>query len=176
VRPRGSSGFDDRSYQHTPLNYLVLIDAVRVLPGLFGRVLVPEAVMVELGHPKAPERVRSWSANPPSWLEVLAVTLPADPALSVLEAGERDAILLVEQVGADLLLVDERAASGEAKHRGLSTMGTLGVLETAAVNGLIDFSEELGRLRQTSFHVSSEVLAPFLERDSQRREPTEPES
>jgi predicted nucleic acid-binding protein len=32
----------------TPLNYLILIDSVAVLPALFGRVCAPAAVIEEL--------------------------------------------------------------------------------------------------------------------------------
>ena len=36
-----------------PLHYLVLIDAIDILPKLFGRVLIPEIVAVELSHSAA---------------------------------------------------------------------------------------------------------------------------
>jgi predicted nucleic acid-binding protein len=52
----------------TPLNYLVLIDAVEVLPRLYQRVLIPPAVRDELARPQTPEPVRLWLASPPSWL------------------------------------------------------------------------------------------------------------
>lgn len=38
----------------TPLNYLVLIRQAEVLHQLFGEVMIPEAVLTELRHPKAP--------------------------------------------------------------------------------------------------------------------------
>jgi len=44
----------------TPLNYLVLIGAVNVLPALYGRVLVPGAVASELQHERTPAEVRAW--------------------------------------------------------------------------------------------------------------------
>ncbi len=145
----------------TPLNYLILIGAVEVLPGLFQRVLTPEAVVGELLDPRAPNLVCNRAANPPAWLAILPVNLPPDPSLDELHAGEREAIMLSEQVAADLLLVDERHAWRVAGQRGLTTMGTLGVLETAAERGLLDFGDALARLRQTAFHVSEAVLAPF---------------
>ena len=54
----------------TPLNYLVLIGAVDLLPKLYGRILAPEAVVRELTHPLTPEVVRTWATSPP-----LCVTL-----------------------------------------------------------------------------------------------------
>ena len=42
----------------TPLNYLILIGVVPILPTLFGRVYAPPAVIRELSHPRGPEVVR----------------------------------------------------------------------------------------------------------------------
>lgn len=40
----------------SPLNYLIQIESVNVLHALFGRVLVPVAVMEELRHAHTPLR------------------------------------------------------------------------------------------------------------------------
>jgi hypothetical protein len=44
----------------SPLNYLILLGAEGVLPLVFGTVLAPPAVLLEMQAPKAPERVRRW--------------------------------------------------------------------------------------------------------------------
>jgi hypothetical protein len=44
----------------SPLNYLVLIDEIDLLPAIFGQVLLPQAVFQELGHPKTSPTVRQW--------------------------------------------------------------------------------------------------------------------
>jgi hypothetical protein len=55
----------------TPLNYLILIGQIDILPQLFTQVLVPAAVMTELRHPQAPAAVRTWANDPaPHWLEI----------------------------------------------------------------------------------------------------------
>ena len=63
----------------SPVNYLVLIGQIEILPRLYARIAIPSAVLGELRHPVAPEPVRDWSAHPPGWLEV--VTLKASPLL-----------------------------------------------------------------------------------------------
>jgi predicted nucleic acid-binding protein len=108
----------------SPLNYLILIEHDSVLPKLYGRVIVPPEVLQELSHPDAPNAVRSWLKNTPTWLEVKAPSAPPDPALGLLDPGERQAIQLAEEQRADLLLIDERKGSEEAKRRGLTTTGT----------------------------------------------------
>jgi predicted nucleic acid-binding protein len=57
-----------------PLNYLVLIEAIELLPKLFQRVFAPEAVRAELLDQDAPAVVRAWAAQPPGWLEVRTVS------------------------------------------------------------------------------------------------------
>jgi predicted nucleic acid-binding protein len=64
-----------------PLNYLVLIKAVRILRQLFASVLIPPAVKEELSNRNAPAVVRAGITNPPSWLNVVTLKLPPDPAL-----------------------------------------------------------------------------------------------
>jgi predicted nucleic acid-binding protein len=58
----------------TPLNYLTLIGEERILPELFGRVVVPQAVFNELQDEGTPEAVRLLVGSSPQWLEVRTVT------------------------------------------------------------------------------------------------------
>ena len=153
----------------TPLNYLVLIDRVDVLPQLYGRVLIPLAVWEELQRPETPEAVRAWVAQPPAWLEIRPVEKNLDSAVQNLGAGECEAIALAEELHADRLIMDDRAARRVATQRNLIVIGTLGVLVEAVQRGLIDFSDAIARLQRTSFHVSPEVLNPLLQRYGKKR-------
>ena len=98
----------------TPLNYLILIHQVDLLPQLFDRILIPPAVFEELQHQEAPEVVQRWIAAPPSWLQVQALRSVLDPALGFLDPGEREAIALAEELQADQLLLDDADARREA--------------------------------------------------------------
>ena len=147
----------------SPINYLVLIDEVEVLPALYGRVLVPPAVCAELRRVRASERVRTWIAHPPPWLEVRAPSRSFDAQLARLDAGERDAILLAEELGADQLIIDEIRGRREAERRRLPFTGTLGVLAAAAENGLLDLRSAVDRLRHTNFHVAQNILDRLIE-------------
>ncbi len=148
----------------TPLHYLILIDHIGVLGELFGRVIIPLAVLDELQHPNTPREVKSWIAGPPPWLEVRHAAKVPDSALTPLGAGEREAILLAEELRADLLLMDDKAGRQEATRRNLRVVGSLAVLEEGAKRGLVDLPEALARLQETSFRVSKEVLDSLLER------------
>lgn len=153
----------------TPINYLILIGEIDLLPGLFGQVNIPEAVFQELQAAATPLIVQQWIIKPPAWFEIKNVIGAPDASLAHLDEGEREAIQLAEELGADLLLVDEKAARKEAAKRQLATSGTLGVLDRAADKGLIDFAQTFQRLKQTSFYVTAAVEQFFLTRDAQRK-------
>ncbi len=147
----------------SPINYLVLIGSIDVLEPLYGRVLVPDAVVAELNGTKAPALVRAWIAQPPFWCEIRPDP-PADPRLRFLGAGERAAITLALSLGADRLLIDDLAGRNEAERRHLRITGTLGTLADAHMAGLLDFQRALERLKSTDFR-----LHPDLERLIRRR-------
>ncbi len=111
----------------SPLNYLLLIQQVHLLPALFGRVLSPPSVLDELSRTKAPDLVRAWAAATPDWLEIRAPEYPLQE--HALGPGEADAIALAAELNADILLIDERDGARFARQRGLIVTGTLGYLK-----------------------------------------------
>ncbi len=153
----------------SPLNYLVLIGEVEILRRLYRRVVIPEAVLRELRHPETPSAVSEWIARRPAWLEVERITVPPDPNLPWLGEGEREAIILAEQRGPDvLLLMDEGQGRREAQRRHLRITGTLGVLNDAASRGWVDLPSAFERLRQTTFRASPTLLQSLLDRNKKR--------
>jgi predicted nucleic acid-binding protein len=150
----------------SPLNYLILIGQVEVLPAIFEQLFIPRAVASELAHSRAPDAVRQWISSPPEWCQVRTVT-EVDRTIP-LGQGEREAISLAVELHADLLLVDDRVARSHAERRGLRVAGTLNVLEAAAERKLLKLPEAIRGLRQTNFHIAEEVLAHILAADAER--------
>lgn len=142
----------------SPINYLLLIDCIHVLPALFERIVVPQAVFAELGSLAEPERIQHWLANHPRWFRVQTFQ-GTDPSLQQLDPGERDAILLAESLDADLILLDENLGRQAARQRNLKVMGTLGLLDRAASQGLIDLSAALDRLSRTIVSCSPQAAS-----------------
>lgn len=147
-----------------PLNYLILIREIDILPALFRVIVVPEEVAAELGHPDAPPAVRTRIQEPLSWLRVETCPGQDVPHLARLDIGERAAALLACATGADLLLMDDRAGVPAARASGLSVTGTLGLLDLAARRGLVDLELALQKLRATSFRCRPALLDAVLER------------
>lgn len=146
----------------SPLCHAVWIGEEAILPALFGRIIIPGAVAEELAHEGAPPPVRSWISEPPGWLEVHTVAVEATPPiLDRLHRGEREALLLAQQLNADLVLLDERDARRAAEALGLRVMGLLGVFDEAAHRGQLDFSTALDRLVETDFYLSAKLIETF---------------
>lgn len=151
----------------SPLNYLILLGHSDALPAIYGRVLVPDAVLVEMQHPEAPAEVQIWASAPPAWLEKRYVQ-QIDTSLAVeLGAGEREAISLALEVKADILLIDERAGRLEAEARQIAVAGTLAVLLQGSLRQYFEFPEALKELRRYGFRVSCDLEATMLARYEQ---------
>jgi predicted nucleic acid-binding protein len=154
----------------SPINYLVLIACETLLSALYTRVMIPPAVWHELQDPDTPPEVRAWVAHPPAWFAVqpLPQRLPATE-LPDLGEGEREAIMLAQELQADIVLIDEGDGRREAGRRALTVTGTLGVLERAAIWGLIDLPRVLARLQTTTFRARAALFQELLARDAARK-------
>lgn len=151
----------------TPVRYLILIEQIDVLPRMFGRVLVPPAVVAELSRTQSPPSVRNWVQSPPGWLEVRA---PVKDDLGIrLGMGERQAICLAREAKADLLLIDDRKARAFAEHEGLAVVGTLNILQAAGERGWLDLVSAIDELRKTNFHVSERLLKHVADQHSKKK-------
>lgn len=151
-----------------PVNYLVLIGHIDLLPRLFQRVILPTTVKEELDNIGAPAAVRAWIGSPPAWLEIME-TPDRGPITLDLDVGEAAVIALAISLRADVVLIDERRGVKVARNQGLRVTGTLGLLEIAAQSGLIDFTEAAERLRLTTFR-SPEALLETMIRKHRRKD------
>jgi predicted nucleic acid-binding protein len=150
-----------------PVNYLILIGHIDVLPRMFERVALPTAVQSELSNSLAPPAVQRWIADFPAWLEIAQT--PAVPLLTGIHKGKAAAIALAAAMHADLLLMDDRRGLRAAKQQGLRVTGTLGILDLAAQRGLAKFAQAVERLRQTNFRVPQAVLDTLLEKHTEKK-------
>lgn len=146
----------------SPICYLLLIDQIDLLPQLYGQVTIPQTVCDELQADRSPAVVQNWIDRPPEWLKIITITVDPDPILAPLDPGEREAILLAEQLAADLVILDDKAARQIASARGLKMIGLLGILKDAARAGLIDLATTFQRLRSVGFWVAPSLLQRLL--------------
>ncbi len=146
------------------ISNLCAIDTIEILPRLFSRVLIPEAVHLELLHPHAPAATAKWIAAPPPWLEIYPNPESQLPGLENLHDGERAVIELAAVLSATAAL-DEKAARRAARALGLQMVGLVGILGQAAMGGWVDLPTVVERLRQTNFRVAPQLLRRLLQGD-----------
>lgn len=140
----------------SPLIALLKLGHVDVLPKLFGDIVIPSAVSLELASPSRPRVVLEFAAAPPAWLRVQRAS-HIEP-IPELHPGETEALSLAIELRADLILIDERKAYREAVARNLNAIGTVRVLERAAAHRMLDLRDAFDRLKETDFWISHKLL------------------
>lgn len=154
----------------SPLNYLVWIGHVALLPQLYDRVLVPSDVHRELLDGGAPAATREWASQLPSWAEIVEPQqhLLEDADWKDLGAGERAALAVAAARQPVFLLIDEWAARTLAQGRGFLVTGTLGVLDLAARRNLVCLADAIAKLRRTSFRYPKRLVDELLAEHARR--------
>ena len=142
----------------SPINYLILIGQIDLLPE-FKQIIIPQAVYSELSESAAPLAVQTWIATPPEWLKIQPVNQASDAIVDLLDSGERAAILLAQELNADLLLLDDMKARRTSTERGFAITGILGILDQAATMKLIDLPAAVQSLQNTSFWASDSLFS-----------------
>ena len=120
----------------SPITNLLQIGQLNILHSLFKQIVIPESVYNELMYyedQKNEIERRSWiivkSVKNFKKLELLELQL---------DKGEAEAIVLAEELSADMIVIDERKGRKIATEYGLRIIGLLGILISAKREGYID--------------------------------------
>jgi len=84
-------------------------------------------------------------------------------------ASSKRFVLLVRS-GAAAVLMDDRAGRNAAAQCGLAVIGTLGLLDQAAMRGWIDLPQTLERLQQTNIRVDPKLVEAIIQRHEMRNQ------
>jgi len=149
----------------TPLINLASIGRVDLLESLFGHVIIPPAVMVEVFAKQAIFPAAAVAARNHPFHAIR----PANPLLvrgfqALVHPGEADCLALAMEHPGSLLLLDDLAARALAEANGLRFTGTLGILVEAKERKLIDaLGPMLVELRRAArFWISSRLEEHLL--------------
>ena len=118
----------------TPLMSLLKKDCIDLLEKLFGQVLIPQAVFEELA---ADERFKFEADQISSKQFIIVKAVQNSESANILkratglDQGESEAIVLTDELNADLLLMDEAKGRAISSQMGLKIMGTIGILMAA---------------------------------------------
>ena len=120
------------------INNLAAINQLYLLQQLYGTILIPEAVYLELNDPSFPV-AGATEVKTFDWIQTHVVSdHKLIRALSnELDEGEAEAIALAIEIQADRILIDERQGRLVAARLNLRYTGILGVLVEAKSQGLI---------------------------------------
>jgi predicted nucleic acid-binding protein len=148
----------------SPIQYLHQARLLDLLPTLYGKVTIPQAVADELREGIL-LGVDLPDVSARSWIEIKDATesLSAFPATQGLGAGEREVLALASQTTDSLALLDDLLAREYAKQIGVLFTGTLGVLLKAKQLGhLTTIAPVLDILDQLNFRLDPTTRAAVL--------------
>ena len=118
----------------SPLMNLAVINQLKIIEQLYGKVIIPEEVSKELFaagiHPLIEHLL---------WIEKHQVKNKglSDSLKIELDDGEAEAIALAIELKADLVLMDERLGRNIASRSGQKCIGIMGILMEAKHKGII---------------------------------------
>ncbi len=148
----------------TPISELAKVGQLNILVELYGQVIIPQEVYDELTTGNHP------AVNVVPFLDWLEV-YPVDDAQQIktlqsktgLHLGESAAMILAEQLNADQLLIDERAARRFALACKLPVIGTVGILVLAKQRGLLEsVKDALDALIANGTRISNQLYQQAL--------------
>lgn len=154
----------------TPLISLLKIGRIDLLENLFGQVLIPQAVFDELTADERFQREAD-QIRRKRFMRVRAVQNPESADIlkraTGLDRGESEAIVLTDELHADLLLMDEAKGRAVSFQMGFKIMGTIGVLMAAYEENELTAEEVrvcVQGLQRAGRHISQKHYQMLLDR------------
>lgn len=118
----------------TPLISLLKIERIGLLEKLFGKIFIPQAVFNELTVDER-FKLEADQIRQNQFIIVRSIKNPESASVlkraTGLDQGESEAIILADELNADLLLMDEAKGREVSYQMGFRIMGTIGVLMAA---------------------------------------------
>lgn len=147
----------------SPIFYLHRLDCLDVLKKLYGRIIVPQAVVYEL---EAGKRV---GENVPEirkyeWITVKEVNVPSFISIITdLGQGEAEFLALACTERDTLVIIDDALARRIAKLRGLRITGTAGVfLKAKTENHITEIKPFLSKIKDVGFYLTNNLISDIL--------------
>lgn len=148
----------------TPIITLLKVGQLKLLQLLFQDIQIPEAVFGELtANPRFQEEADEIRKCP--FIHVKHIEDKEAVSLlcraTGLNQGESEAIILMDKLNAELLLMDEAKGRDVAKQMGLKIMGTIGLLMASFEEHYISAKEMeacLKILRTENRHIGNQYL------------------
>lgn len=146
----------------SPITNLIQIDLRDILKTLYGEIIIPRQVYWELGNYE--NQQKELDSRP--WIKVKKVTdsKEVQVLMKTLDSGEAEAIVLSQELKADVLLMDEKKGRLIAQKMGLKVVGLIGILVHAKRTGHIKALEPVlnDLIEKANFYVHPSLLKKIL--------------
>ena len=146
-----------------PIIAFARIDRLDLLHHVASELWIPEAVYEEVTT-KGRGRAGAIEVEQLPWINKQAVIDPASLAKlpPTLHSGEREAIVLAQELGTQLL-IDERRGRAVARAQGIEVLGSLRILADAKQSGLIvEVKPLLEALFAAEYRMDEDLIRLFL--------------
>ncbi len=155
----------------TPLIALSKINRLELLREVYRSIYIPEEVYIEVvingvGKPGAAEvELADWIICQPVTDKDQVLVLHHQ---TLIDLGECGAIMLAQEIGAGRIIIDDRVARQVAIAKGLSVIGTVGVLRVAKALRIIPAIKPLlDDLRLHGTRISDKLYRQILTTESE---------
>lgn len=139
----------------SPLIFLDKVGGMPLLCDCFEEILVPPAVVSEIGTLRLPERIRAKALS-------TAGSAFVRGAVGSLHAGELEVMVLAQEADIGLVALDDMLARRKAKQMGLHPIGTVGILLLAQKRGFLEAIQVRAKIEELvethGLYLSSRVL------------------
>ena len=148
-----------------PIFSLAIIDKLDVLTKLFDEIKIPQAVWEEITRDKSTviyKQIFSFFQN-----KVCKIRGFNDLSF-IMDYGESESLILLRELNADFLLIDDKKARKIAENFKIKCIGTIGLLSIALDKGFIDelrplFIKLLKNKRFYSLEILNHILDKYQE-------------
>ncbi|WP_372948782.1 DUF3368 domain-containing protein [Mariniphaga sp.] len=146
----------------TPIISLLKLSQLNILKELYSEILIPYAVFQEIEDGKNKRYYQDLSKI--DWIKIVEIQdSQAIKYFLDLDAGESEAIVLATEIGADLIIIDEKLGRFHAKHADLKVTGTIGILIKAKRQGIVrDLKPLLYELTEKDVWISEKLIEEIL--------------
>jgi predicted nucleic acid-binding protein len=121
----------------TPILSFLKLGKLNLLKELYGSIHIPYSVFLEIETGKDKEFYINLKTI--DWIVIERInSVVARNLLFDLDDGEAEVLILAQEIGAGLVIIDEKCGRRYAKQMGIGLTGTVGILLKAKDNGLIN--------------------------------------
>lgn len=146
------------------IGYLIIIDKIFLLKDNFSKIVIPQTVHKEILQLSEKYDLSKYLHS--DWISINTITNTNlyNELLTKVDEGESEAIVLSQEIHADLLLIDERKGTEIARSFGIKTIGLLGVLLLSKKKKLIPLVQPIldQLIANTTFRITKILYTNVL--------------